>query len=99
LNSHNCRQILLGSQQLWDTGIIISILQIRKVRFITVTSFVQGSYWVLFYLLFIYFHNVRVGVWTQGLTLAKQVFYHLSTLPALFCVWYFWNRVDYCVHL
>jgi hypothetical protein len=34
-----------------------------------------------------------IGVWTEDLVFAKQVFYHWVIMPALFCVGYFWDRV------
>jgi hypothetical protein len=48
----------------------------------------------LFYMymddMFLSFFGTRI--WTQGLTFARQASYHLSLLPALFCVGYFWDR-------
>jgi hypothetical protein len=37
----------------------------------------------------------RAGVWTQGLTLAKQAPYHLNHSPSPFCVQYVWARVSW----
>jgi hypothetical protein len=39
------------------------------------------------------------GVWTQGFTLAGQVLYHWVTVPALFYVGYFWDRVLWTICL
>jgi hypothetical protein len=34
-----------------------------------------------------------IGVWTQGFSLARQVHFHLSHLPTLFCSGWFWDKV------
>jgi hypothetical protein len=49
----------------------------------------------LVWLIFLFFGGTRV--WTQGLTLARQVLYHLShfTSPVLF----FWDRVSWTICL
>jgi hypothetical protein len=35
------------------------------------------------------------GIWTQGLTIARQALYHLSHSPALLCVGYFQDKVSF----
>jgi hypothetical protein len=32
-------------------------------------------------------------IWTQGLTLSRQVLHHLSHTPSSCCIGYFWNRI------
>jgi hypothetical protein len=44
-----------------------------------------------FYFCYLFFYSA--GVWTQGLTLARQMFFHLSTPPTLF-LWWVFSRQD-----
>jgi hypothetical protein len=54
-------------------------------------SWPEPVVWELSHVSFFFFWT---RVWTQGLRIARQVFYHLVTLSALFCVRFFQNRVS-----